>query len=188
MDTEDVERLTRLTLERDDALRKLDCAEETIEELSLASGTLMDRAAKADHIYHELDMELCKILGGWDAMPCKHFYFDDYDRSVELLGMRNGWKPTLEIMTALRALGIVTAWVTYEDGSALVFSQGQLDGGKCSPRTHERDSVGTIKLLHARIREMQEALTDCADGLEAIIGSDRRYKLVDRARELARVE
>lgn len=85
---------------------------------------------------------------------CTDWYFDDYDCSVEMIGVRNGWLPTKEDRDALAAAGLCLAFLSYLDGTAVLVNLATGSHGPCSPRSSKSE---TSALVSEARRERAEA-------------------------------
>ena len=86
---------------------------------------------------------------------CSGWYFDDYDCSVEMLGVRNGWLPTKEERDLLSATGLCGAFLSYLDGTGVLVNLITGEHGPCSPRGTTSDKSALVAKLE---RERDEAL------------------------------
>lgn len=90
---------------------------------------------------------------------CSGWYFDDYDCSVEMLGVRNGWLPTKDERDLLSATGISIAWLSYLDGTGVMVHLTTGQHGPCSPRGSKSDKSALVAKLEHERDEARAALS-----------------------------
>lgn len=93
----------------------------------------------------------------YDMHVCEGWFWDYYDYSLEMTGTKNGWLPSAEQWAAIGTAGFVKLYISYEDGSAVVYA-GPDKFGACSAR-----EVGVEK---HRLLVSTQAATQRAERLE----------------------
>jgi hypothetical protein len=126
--------------------------------------TLFDAYEEFLHAEYQLEEAVTEGIGGVDwwreggcGLPFSDWWFDTYDRSVELAGTRAGWEPTEEHLEALRLAGILKVYVSYEGAEADAYGRdaawmwfwhdGSWKHGGCSARKTDQDKRGLVKGL-----------------------------------------
>ncbi len=137
------------------------------------SETAFDRYENLRHAEGELDELVTDTIGGPDwwkdgaaGLPFPEWYFDPYDRSVELVGTKEGWEPTPEHLSGLEAGGICKVYVSYEGckpdeygkRAARMWYRDRVSGweaGECSARVADEDTRGIVRKLKRELAAAQ---------------------------------
>ena len=123
--------------------------------------TAFDRYMKFMIAESELEDAVIEAFGGLGSLPFHNWWFDYYDRSVELSECAEDFIPLPEQLDKLREVGIAKAYVSYPSGRAACwYMRNGWQSGPCLPKGCDSDRRGLVAKLYAKLAETQQALEE----------------------------